>query len=86
MNTKIIKLEETDSTNTYLKNDSPSDDEEMVVAVADYQTAGRVKAHMHGRVNAKEPPLQYLGASGVGAGNPSVSFVYGRSHSLERCS
>lgn len=41
MNTKIIKLEETDSTNTYLKNYSPSDDEEMVVAVADYQTAGR---------------------------------------------
>ena len=41
MNTKIIKLEETDSTNTYLKNYSPSDDEEMVVAVADYQTTGR---------------------------------------------
>lgn len=41
MNTKIIKLEETDSTNTYLKSYSPSDDEEMVVAVADYQTAGR---------------------------------------------
>lgn len=87
MNTKIIKLEETDSTNTYLKNYSPSDDEEMVVAVADYQTAGRGQGtHAWESEHGKEPPLQYLGASGVGAGNPSVSFVYGRSHSLERCS
>ncbi len=41
MNTQIIRLEEIDSTNAYLKNYVPSDDEEMVVAVADYQTAGR---------------------------------------------
>ena len=41
MKTKIIKLEETTSTNTYLKNYIPAEEDEMVVAVADYQTTGR---------------------------------------------
>lgn len=41
MKTKIIKLEETTSTNTYLKNYIPAEKDEMVVAVADYQTTGR---------------------------------------------
>lgn len=41
MKTKIIKLEETTSTNTYLKNYIPAEEDEMVVAVADFQTAGK---------------------------------------------
>ena len=41
MKTKIINLEETTSTNTYLKNYIPAEEDEMVVAVADYQTTGR---------------------------------------------
>ena len=41
METKIIRLQETDSTNRYLKNYIPEDGKEMTVAVADYQTAGK---------------------------------------------
>ncbi|GAA6530308.1 biotin--[acetyl-CoA-carboxylase] ligase [Segatella asaccharophila] len=41
MKTKIIKLKETDSTISYLKNYQPQVDEEMTVVVADYQSAGR---------------------------------------------
>ena len=41
MKTKIIRLEEIDSTNRYLKNYREEGDEEMIVAVADYQTAGK---------------------------------------------
>lgn len=39
--TKIIRLEETESTNSWLKGYRPAPDEEMTVVVADYQTAGR---------------------------------------------
>ena len=41
MKTKIIRLEEIDSTNRYLKNYREEGDEEMIVAVADYQAAGK---------------------------------------------
>lgn len=41
MKTKIIRLEEIDSTNRYLKNYREEGDEEMIVAVADYQVAGK---------------------------------------------
>lgn len=41
MNAKIIRLGEVDSTNRYLKNYHPADDEQMTVAVADFQTAGK---------------------------------------------
>ena len=41
MKTKIIRLEEVDSTNRYLKNYREEGDEEMIVAVADYQAAGK---------------------------------------------
>lgn len=41
METKILRLQETDSTNCYLKNYIPEEGEEMTVAVADYQTAGK---------------------------------------------
>ncbi len=41
MKTKIIRLEEIDSTNRYLKNYREEGDEEMIVAVADYQSAGK---------------------------------------------
>lgn len=41
MNTRIIRLEETDSTNRYLKSYIPEADEEMTVVVADYQSAGK---------------------------------------------
>lgn len=41
MNTKIIRLENVDSTNRYLKEYTLGSDEEMTVVVADYQTAGR---------------------------------------------
>lgn len=41
MKTKIIRLEEIDSTNRYLKDYREEGDEEMIVAVADYQTAGK---------------------------------------------
>lgn len=42
MKTKIIRLADTSSTNQYLKGYASGDmDEEMTVAVADYQTAGR---------------------------------------------
>ena len=41
MKTKIIRLAEIDSTNRYLKNYREEGDEEMIVAVADYQVAGK---------------------------------------------
>ena len=41
MNIKIIKVEQTDSTNRYLHDYSPAEDEDMTVAVASFQTAGR---------------------------------------------
>lgn len=41
MKTKIIRLEEIDSTNRYLKNYREEGDEEMIVAVADYQADGK---------------------------------------------
>ena len=41
MKTKIIKLENVDSTNRYLKQYVPGDDEEMTIVTADYQSAGK---------------------------------------------
>ncbi len=41
MKTKIIRLDEIDSTNRFLKEYQAEDDEEMIVAMADYQTAGK---------------------------------------------
>lgn len=41
MKTKIIRLEEIDSTNRYLKNYREEGDEEMIVVIADYQAAGK---------------------------------------------
>lgn len=42
MNTKIIRLKETDSTNNYIKSlTDDGDTDDMTVVVADYQSAGR---------------------------------------------
>lgn len=41
MKKKIIRLKETDSTNRYLRDLPENDDEEIVIAVADYQSAGK---------------------------------------------
>lgn len=41
MKKKIIRLQEVDSTNRFLRECKEEDDEEMVIAVADYQTAGK---------------------------------------------
>lgn len=41
MNIKRIRLDETESTNLYLKNYALNDPDEMVVATTEYQTAGR---------------------------------------------
>lgn len=41
MKKKIIRLKETDSTNRYLRDLPENGDEEIVIAVADYQTAGK---------------------------------------------
>lgn len=41
MKTKIIKLENVDSTNRYLKQYVSGDDEEMTIVTADYQSAGK---------------------------------------------
>ena len=41
MKTKIIRIDEVDSTNRFLRNYQTEGDEDMVVAVADYQTAGK---------------------------------------------
>lgn len=41
MKRKIIRLDEIDSTNRYLRKYQETEDEEMVVVVADYQTAGK---------------------------------------------
>ena len=38
---RVIRLDEVDSTNNYLRQYHPSDEEQMVVAVAEHQTAGR---------------------------------------------
>ncbi len=38
---RIIRLDETDSTNHYLRDYRPGEGEDMTVVVADYQTAGR---------------------------------------------
>ena len=39
VNAKIIRIEETSSTNEYLRNYKPQAGEEMTVVTADYQTA-----------------------------------------------
>ena len=41
METKIIRMQEVDSTNTFLKGMKACEDDTLIVAVADYQTAGR---------------------------------------------
>lgn len=41
MKKKIIRLKETDSTNRYLRDLPEDGDEEIVIAVADYQSAGK---------------------------------------------
>lgn len=41
MKKKIIRLKETDSTNRYLRDLPENGDEEIVIAVADYQSAGK---------------------------------------------
>lgn len=41
MNTKIIRLDETDSTNRFLKEYGEDGEDDLTVAVADYQTAGK---------------------------------------------
>ena len=41
MKTKIIRIAETDSTNRWLRDYKPAEDEEMTACVAEYQTAGR---------------------------------------------
>ena len=41
METKIIRMQEVDSTNTFLKGMKACEDDTFIVAVADYQTAGR---------------------------------------------
>lgn len=41
MNVNIIRLEEVDSTNLYLRKSDPCGADELTVAVADYQTAGK---------------------------------------------
>lgn len=41
MKKKIIRLKETDSTNRFLKELQEDGDEEMVIAIADYQNAGK---------------------------------------------
>ncbi|MGI6222748.1 MAG: biotin--[acetyl-CoA-carboxylase] ligase [Prevotella sp.] len=38
---RIVRLDEVDSTNNYLRSYHPGEGEKMTVAVADYQTAGR---------------------------------------------
>lgn len=38
---RVIRLDEVDSTNTYLRQYHPAEEEQMVVAVAEHQTAGR---------------------------------------------
>ena len=39
--TKIVRLETVSSTNDYLKTYTPTETEQMTVAVADFQTSGR---------------------------------------------
>lgn len=46
MKTKIIRLKETSSTNDFLRQYQP-EDEELTIAVADYQTAGRGQGGNH---------------------------------------
>lgn len=41
MKTKIIKLQEVDSTNAYLRNYTPAPDESMTIVTAEYQTHGK---------------------------------------------
>lgn len=41
MNINIIRLQETDSTNNYLKGYQPADAKETTIVVADHQTAGK---------------------------------------------
>ena len=41
MEARIIRLQETDSTNRYLKSYVPETEDEMTVVVADYQSAGK---------------------------------------------
>ena len=38
---RVLRLEEVDSTNSFLLSHHPAEGEKMTVAVADYQTAGR---------------------------------------------
>lgn len=41
INKRIIRVNQTESTNTFLRNYTPSDHEDITIAVATYQTAGR---------------------------------------------
>lgn len=45
MNKKIIRLDETDSTNNFLRSYHPAEGEEMTVVTAEHQTAGRGQGH-----------------------------------------
>lgn len=48
---KIIHLDATESTNSYLTSYSPDEGEGMTVVVADYQTAGGDKARTRGKAS-----------------------------------
>ena len=41
MNIKIIKLKETESTNSYLRQYTPKEGEDLTVVTTEFQTAGR---------------------------------------------
>lgn len=51
MEKKIIRLKEVDSTNAFLKNLDTYDEDALTIAVADYQTSGRDRACIPGRVS-----------------------------------
>ncbi len=86
METKIIRMQEVDSTNTFLKGMKTCEDDTLIVAVADYQTAGRGQGIAYlGERTGQEPPLQFADDSYLGARTPAVPALRGRSPSRQGC-
>lgn len=85
MKTKIIRLEEIDSTNRYLKNYREEGDEEMIVAVADYQAAGKGQGTHTWESEKGKPAFQYQGVSSLDSCASPVCLVYGWCSCCQGC-
>lgn len=85
MKAKIIKLEETTSTNTYLKTISLLRRMRWWWLWLTIRLPGVDRGRIPGKVNVGKLAFQYLGATYLGACGEPVSLVDGWGYSLEGC-